>query len=208
MMSGADHVKICTSGGVLSPTDKLTGSQFTVPEIKAVCDTVRMMVSHRLWFTVGAKLSGWHVSDVALQHRRRREKRNRRWYRWYRTRRSVERRYLETHGEEGDPLHSDPDHTGREFLLLLVKFDGMGKMLKRLVCCQWTYGSTDPEIFARKRTTYRQKFIQSNQEGSRARGECRLRDRCARSNHVGRIRSESQSAPRTCDTPASNMQWR
>ena len=44
MMSGADHVKICTSGGVLSPTDKLTGSQFTVPEIKAVCDTVRMMV--------------------------------------------------------------------------------------------------------------------------------------------------------------------
>jgi imidazolonepropionase-like amidohydrolase len=47
MMSGADHVKICTSGGVLSPTDKLTGSQFTVPEIRAVCDTVRMMVSSR-----------------------------------------------------------------------------------------------------------------------------------------------------------------
>jgi imidazolonepropionase-like amidohydrolase len=47
MMSGVDHVKICTSGGVLSPTDKLTGSQFTIPEIKAVCDTVRMMVSQR-----------------------------------------------------------------------------------------------------------------------------------------------------------------
>jgi imidazolonepropionase-like amidohydrolase len=45
MMAGADHVKICTSGGVLSPTDKIDSSQFTVPEIKAVCDTVRMMVS-------------------------------------------------------------------------------------------------------------------------------------------------------------------
>jgi imidazolonepropionase-like amidohydrolase len=45
MMSGVDHVKICTSGGVLSPTDRLTSSQFTVPEIKAICDTVRMMVS-------------------------------------------------------------------------------------------------------------------------------------------------------------------
>jgi len=69
MMSGADHVKICTSGGVLSPTDKLTGSQFTIPEIKAVCDTVRMMVSHLLPFINGAELSGWHVSDVTLQYR-------------------------------------------------------------------------------------------------------------------------------------------
>lgn len=45
MMAGADHVKICTSGGVLSPTDKLDSSQFTVPEIRAVCDTVKMMAS-------------------------------------------------------------------------------------------------------------------------------------------------------------------
>jgi imidazolonepropionase-like amidohydrolase len=45
MMSGADHIKICSSGGVASATDKLESSQFTVPEIKAICDTVRMMVS-------------------------------------------------------------------------------------------------------------------------------------------------------------------
>lgn len=45
MQSGADHIKICSSGGVASETDKLESSQFTVPEIKAICDTVRMMVS-------------------------------------------------------------------------------------------------------------------------------------------------------------------
>jgi hypothetical protein len=44
MMAGADHVKICTSGGVLSPTDKIDSSQFTVPEIKVICETVKMMV--------------------------------------------------------------------------------------------------------------------------------------------------------------------
>ncbi|KAL7422984.1 hypothetical protein Q5752_002282 [Cryptotrichosporon argae] len=43
MMQGADHIKICSSGGVASLTDKLESSQFTVPEIKAICDTVRMM---------------------------------------------------------------------------------------------------------------------------------------------------------------------
>jgi hypothetical protein len=47
MMSGADHIKICSSGGVASLTDKLESSQFTVPEIKAICDTVRMMVCPR-----------------------------------------------------------------------------------------------------------------------------------------------------------------
>ncbi len=44
MMSGADHIKICSSGGVASLTDKVETEQFTVPEIKAICDTVRMMV--------------------------------------------------------------------------------------------------------------------------------------------------------------------
>ncbi|ORY25064.1 amidohydrolase [Naematelia encephala] len=43
MMAGADHIKICSSGGVLSPTDKVDSDQFTVPEIKAICDTVRSM---------------------------------------------------------------------------------------------------------------------------------------------------------------------
>jgi imidazolonepropionase-like amidohydrolase len=68
MMSGADHVKICTSGGVLSPTDKLTGSQFTVPEIKAVCDTVRMMVS-QYERESGLTSVGRYFGDIALQHR-------------------------------------------------------------------------------------------------------------------------------------------
>jgi hypothetical protein len=68
MMSGADHVKICTSGGVLSPTDKLTGSQFTVPEIKAVCDTVRMMVS-QYQTESGLTSVGRYLGDIALQHR-------------------------------------------------------------------------------------------------------------------------------------------
>lgn len=43
MKNGADHIKICSSGGVSSHTDKLESSQFTVPEIKAICDTVRNM---------------------------------------------------------------------------------------------------------------------------------------------------------------------
>ncbi len=46
MMAGADHIKICSSGGVASLTDKLESSQFTVPEIRAITDTVRMMVSN------------------------------------------------------------------------------------------------------------------------------------------------------------------
>jgi len=45
MQSGADHIKICSSGGVASPTDKLESSQFSVAEIKAICDTVKAMVS-------------------------------------------------------------------------------------------------------------------------------------------------------------------
>ena len=44
MSAGADHLKICSSGGVLSPLDKLDSVQFTVPEIKAICDTARNMV--------------------------------------------------------------------------------------------------------------------------------------------------------------------
>ncbi|CAD6566169.1 MAG: hypothetical protein TREMPRED_002296 [Tremellales sp. Tagirdzhanova-0007] len=43
MSAGADHLKICSSGGVLSPLDKLDSIQFTVPEIKAICDTARNM---------------------------------------------------------------------------------------------------------------------------------------------------------------------
>nr|XP_018267175.1 uncharacterized protein I303_01159 [Kwoniella dejecticola CBS 10117]OBR89333.1 hypothetical protein I303_01159 [Kwoniella dejecticola CBS 10117] len=38
MRAGADHIKICSSGGVASPTDKLDSEQFTVAEIKAICD--------------------------------------------------------------------------------------------------------------------------------------------------------------------------
>ena len=45
MSAEADHIKICSSGGVLSPYDKLDSAQFTVPEIRAICDTVEMMVS-------------------------------------------------------------------------------------------------------------------------------------------------------------------
>jgi len=52
MMSGADHIKICSSGGVASLTDKLETEQFTVPEIKAICDTVRMMVGDLSQFYV------------------------------------------------------------------------------------------------------------------------------------------------------------
>ena len=44
MSAGADHVKICTSGGVLSPYDKVDSVQFTVPEIKAISQTVKDLV--------------------------------------------------------------------------------------------------------------------------------------------------------------------
>ena len=43
MMDGADHIKICSSGGVASATDRLETEQFRPDEIKAICDTVRMM---------------------------------------------------------------------------------------------------------------------------------------------------------------------
>ncbi|ORX38956.1 amidohydrolase [Kockovaella imperatae] len=43
MAAGADHVKICTSGGVLSPYDKVEAAQYTVPEIRAVCETVKAL---------------------------------------------------------------------------------------------------------------------------------------------------------------------
>lgn len=36
--AGADHIKICTSGGVLSPTDDPRHPQFTVDEIKAIVE--------------------------------------------------------------------------------------------------------------------------------------------------------------------------
>ncbi len=36
--AGADHIKICTSGGVLSPTDDPRHPQFTVAEIRAIVD--------------------------------------------------------------------------------------------------------------------------------------------------------------------------
>lgn len=75
-MAGADHIKICSSGGVASLTDKLETEQFTVPEIKAICDTVRMMVSRRfgeqsteLLITCGI---GWHSRHGALLHLARR----------------------------------------------------------------------------------------------------------------------------------------
>jgi len=45
MSAEVDHIKICSSGGVLSQYDKLDSAQFTVPEIRAICDTVEMMVS-------------------------------------------------------------------------------------------------------------------------------------------------------------------
>lgn len=43
-MGGADHIKICSSGGVMSLTDTVDSEQFTIEEIKAICDTVRKMV--------------------------------------------------------------------------------------------------------------------------------------------------------------------
>jgi imidazolonepropionase-like amidohydrolase len=45
MSAEVDHIKLCSSGGVLSQYDKLDSAQFTVPEIRAICDTVDMMVS-------------------------------------------------------------------------------------------------------------------------------------------------------------------
>jgi imidazolonepropionase-like amidohydrolase len=38
LREGADFIKICTSGGVMSPSDPVDTPQFTVDEIKAVCD--------------------------------------------------------------------------------------------------------------------------------------------------------------------------
>lgn len=59
MQMGADHIKICSSGGVASPTDMLEATQFTVPEIKAICDTVKMMggtlVTAHCFTTEGAR---------------------------------------------------------------------------------------------------------------------------------------------------------
>lgn len=45
MAQGADHLKVCTSGGVLSQMDRLESVQFTAPEIKAITETCRNMVS-------------------------------------------------------------------------------------------------------------------------------------------------------------------
>ena len=38
LRAGADHIKICTTGGVLSPTDDPRHSQFTPAEIRAIVD--------------------------------------------------------------------------------------------------------------------------------------------------------------------------
>ncbi|MGD0803126.1 MAG: amidohydrolase family protein [Candidatus Bathyarchaeia archaeon] len=38
LREGADFIKICTSGGVMSPSDPVDTPQFNVDEIKAVCD--------------------------------------------------------------------------------------------------------------------------------------------------------------------------
>ncbi|KAI8802196.1 amidohydrolase [Cladochytrium replicatum] len=43
MKNGADHIKVCTSGGVVSETDKLDSIQFTVEELKAITQTVQAM---------------------------------------------------------------------------------------------------------------------------------------------------------------------
>ena len=55
MMDGADHIKICSSGGVKSATDGLMTEQFRVDEIKAISDTVRMMVGFYPKRTVDAQ---------------------------------------------------------------------------------------------------------------------------------------------------------
>ena len=38
LRAGADHIKICSTGGVLSPADDPRHSQFTVPEIRAIVE--------------------------------------------------------------------------------------------------------------------------------------------------------------------------
>ncbi|KAH8930713.1 hypothetical protein BT69DRAFT_1255212 [Atractiella rhizophila] len=43
MRQGADHIKVHTSGGVGSVTDKLEGTQFTIPELQAISTTVKNM---------------------------------------------------------------------------------------------------------------------------------------------------------------------
>jgi len=43
MRKGADHIKIATSGGVGSVTDKLEATQFTTEEIRAITSTVKNM---------------------------------------------------------------------------------------------------------------------------------------------------------------------
>jgi imidazolonepropionase-like amidohydrolase len=40
---GADHIKICATGGVLSIADSGSGQQFTYDEMKAIVDTARML---------------------------------------------------------------------------------------------------------------------------------------------------------------------
>jgi imidazolonepropionase-like amidohydrolase len=50
LREGADFIKICTSGGVMSPSDPVDTPQFTVDEIKAVCDEAhhvgKLVASH------------------------------------------------------------------------------------------------------------------------------------------------------------------
>ncbi|KAH6680534.1 hypothetical protein B0J14DRAFT_578841 [Halenospora varia] len=43
MRKGANHIKVCTSGGIASETDKLEGIQFTVEELKAITTTTANM---------------------------------------------------------------------------------------------------------------------------------------------------------------------
>jgi imidazolonepropionase-like amidohydrolase len=44
--AGADHIKICTSGGVLSPSDDPRHPQFTVDEIRAIVDEAEAHGTH------------------------------------------------------------------------------------------------------------------------------------------------------------------
>ncbi len=44
--AGADHIKICTSGGVLSPSDDPRHPQFTVAEIRAIVDEAEAHGTH------------------------------------------------------------------------------------------------------------------------------------------------------------------
>jgi imidazolonepropionase-like amidohydrolase len=43
MRKGANHIKVCTSGGIASETDKLEGIQFTIEELKAITTTCHNM---------------------------------------------------------------------------------------------------------------------------------------------------------------------